>query len=91
MLTFEWDESKNTANVLKHGISFEQASEVFLDPLSLTIRDPEHSHDVERFVTIGTTTAGNIVVAIHTDRAGTVRIISARFATTREKRDYGSA
>ena len=53
MLTFEWDEAKNAANVIKHGLSFEQASEIFLDPLSLTIADPEHSVDEGRFVTIG--------------------------------------
>jgi uncharacterized protein len=90
VLTFEWDEVKNAANVLKHGISFEQASEIFLDPLSLTIQDPEHSDVENRFVTIGTTLVGMIVVAIHVDREGRVRMISARLATPKERRDYES-
>lgn len=88
MLTFEWDEAKNAANILKHGVSFEQASEIFLDPLSLTIPDPEHSDGEERFVTIGATTVGLIAVAVHTDREGRIRIISARRATPKEQRDY---
>ena len=91
MLTFEWDEAKNAANVFKHGISFEQAAEIFLDPLSLTIPDPEHSAEEDRFVTIGATTVGLVAVVAHTDREGRIRIISARPATPKEKRDYESA
>ena len=91
MLTFEWDEAKNTANLLEHGVSFEQASEIFLDPLSLTIRDPEHSNDEARFFTLGMAKIGLILVADHADREGRIRIISARPATPKERRDYESA
>ena len=88
MLTFEWDEAKNSANFTKHGIAFEQACEVFLDPFSVTIPDPDHSVVEERFVTIGAVSTGPIVVASHTDRENVVRIISARRASRKERREY---
>jgi uncharacterized protein len=90
MLTFEWDDAKNQANLLKHGITFEQATEIFLDPLSLTIQDPEHSDVEDRFITIGMTKTGLVAVASHTDREDTIRIISARRATNRERISYES-
>ena len=85
---FEWDEGKAGRNIEKHGVSFEEAATVFGDPLSLTIEDPAHSWDEERFVTIGGSFAHRLLVVVHTDRDDAIRIISARQATRRERRDY---
>ena len=87
-LEFEWDPRKARANLLKHGISFEEAATVFGDPLTLTIADPDHSEREHRFVTLGETASGKIVVVIHADRNTAIRIISARAATRREHHDY---
>jgi uncharacterized protein len=85
---FEWDSRKAAANLSKHGVSFEEASTVFGDPLAVTIPDPLHSVDESRFVTLGQTSKALLVVVVHTDRE-VVRIISARRATARERRTYG--
>jgi uncharacterized protein len=85
--TFEWDEEKAAANLTKHGVSFSEASTVFTDPLSRTIRDPLHSEDEERFVILGQSGLHHTLVVVHTYRGDVVRIISARTATTRERRD----
>ena len=90
VLTFEWDEAKNAANLVKHGVTFEEASEIFSDPLSVTILDPEHSSEEDRFVTVGMSGTALLVVAIHTDRNGKIRIISARRARPTERRNYES-
>ncbi len=87
-MKFEWDAEKARKNHLKHGISFQRASLVFADPLALTVPDPLHSEAEERFVTIGQIPANLLVVVAHTDRAGAVRIISARPATRHERRIY---
>ena len=85
---FEWDAEKARGNLDKHGVSFEQAATVFGDPLSLTVADPDHSDEEDRFVTIGQTAGSDTVVVVHTDRDEGVRIISARQATSRERRQY---
>jgi len=87
---FEWDPEKALTNAAKHGVTFEEAVTAFGDPLSLTIFDPDHSDDEDRFVLLGYTLQGRLVVVIHTDRDGVVRIISARLATRRERRSYAS-
>lgn len=89
-LLFEWDEDKAQQNERKHGVSFEEAATVFGDPLSLTIADPAHSTDEDRFVIIGTTATSHrrILVVIHTERGNTIRLISARIATRRERMSY---
>jgi uncharacterized DUF497 family protein len=87
-LTFEWDTSKARGNLAKHGISFEESSTVLGDPLSLTIPDPVHSKVEERFVTIGTSHRGKLLVVVHTERGDNIRIISARAASRRERRSY---
>lgn len=87
-LIFGWDAEKARTNLRKHGVSFEEASTVFGDPLSLTIPDPLHSTDEERFVTIGESSAGRVIVVVHTDRGQALRLISARLATSRERRTY---
>ncbi len=87
-LEFEWDETKARKNWKKHGVSFEEACSVFGDPLSLTIADPLHSDDEDRFITLGESVGGRLLVVVSTDREEKVRIISARIASGRERRDY---
>jgi uncharacterized protein len=87
-LSFEWDEEKASANHAKHGVSFLEASTVFADPLSRTIPDPLHSDEEERFVVLGESAFGRTLVVVHTHRGGNIRIISARKATSRERKDY---
>ena len=87
-MRFEWDRGKAKSNLSKHGVSFEEAATVFGDPLSLTISDPGHSDEEDRFVTIGVSSKLRTIVLAHTDRGDRVRIVSARQATTRERKDY---
>lgn len=91
LMVFEWDEGKNRRNEQKHGISFELAREVFLDPLCFTIADPSSAAE-ERFWTIGTLPNLVILVVVHTTRfqreQEIIRIISARRATRKERRFY---
>ena len=87
-LAFEWDEQKARRNIKKHKVSFEEATTVFADPLSLTIPDPLHSEEEDRFVTMGMSIRGRLLVVVHTERGDTIRIISARLATSRERRAY---
>jgi uncharacterized protein len=87
-LEFEWDPTKAEANLRNHGISFAEASTAFHDPLSLTISDPEHSGREERYLLLGASTAGRLVVVAHTERRDRIRIISARKPTRRERRQY---
>jgi uncharacterized DUF497 family protein len=87
-MRFEWDRGKAKSNLSKHGVSFEEAATVFGDPLSLTISDPGHSDEEDRFVTIGVSSKLRTIVLVHTDRGDHVRIVSARQATTRERKDY---
>ena len=88
MLEFEWDPDKAATNVAKHGVSFEEAATVFGDPLSLTVYDPDHSQDEDRFITMGTSTDGRLILVSHMDRDDRIRIISARVATKRERKAY---
>ena len=87
-MEFEWDEGKADTNWNKHGVSFDEAATVFSDSLSDTIPDPLHSDEEDRFVTMGLSARGRLLVVVHTDREEKVRIISARTATTRERRQY---
>ncbi len=73
---------------MKHGVSFAEAETVFGDPLALTGYDPDHSDDEDRYITMGTSLDGRLLVISHTDRENRVRIISARVASRRERRDY---
>jgi len=88
MLTFEWDSNKAASNRVKHGISFEEAATVFGDPLSITISDPAHSQSETRFVILGRSHRERLLVVIHTERGDSIRIISARLASRRERKDY---
>jgi uncharacterized DUF497 family protein len=87
-LVFEWDNRKARQNLGKHGVSFEEAATVFGDPLSLTITDPVHSDHEERFIIIGESIQGRLLVVIHTERGDNIRIISVRVATPRERSAY---
>ena len=90
MLNFEWDPKKAESNIEKHGVSFEEASTVFRDPLSLTIDDPLHSTGEERMVQIGISYKNRLLVVVHTERGDNIRIISARKASKRERDNYES-
>ena len=87
-LTFEWHEAKANENLRKHHISFEQAKTIFNDPFLLTFADDIHSHEEERFINIGRSSKGNILIVIHTEREGAIRIISSRKATVPERNIY---
>ena len=86
--TFEWDDEKAEENLTKHGISFSEASTVFADPLSRTIPDPLHSDVEARYVILGQSMLQHTLVVVHTCRGISIRIISARTATARERKDY---
>lgn len=85
---FEWDDTKAHANLEKHGVSFEDAATVFLDPYALTVLDNQHSDDETRFIELGYSADGRLLVVICTERDARVRIISARLATGTERRQY---
>lgn len=87
-MDFEWDDAKAETNLRKHGVSFPEASTVFADPLALTGYDPRHSDDEDRYLTMGLSADGRLLVVSHTDRGDAVRIISAREATRAERKDY---
>ena len=89
-LLFEWDENKNRKNIIKHGISFEEASSVFLDDQAILFDDPAHSEFEERFLLIGMSSASNICIVCHCYRESdsVIRIISARKATKKEEFRY---
>jgi len=85
---FEWNPEKAEANLKKHGVSFEEGATVFFDSLSLTVPDPLHSDQENRFVITGFSEQRRQLVVVHTDRNDKIRIISARLATPGEKRKY---
>jgi hypothetical protein len=87
-MDFEWDAEKAAANLKKHSVSFGEAATVFGDDLSLTFADPDHSDDEQRFITMGQSDFGRVLVVAHTDRGDRIRIISAREATRAERKTY---
>ena len=89
-MEFEWDAVKAASNLDKHGVSFAETMTVFGDPLEVTIPDPDHSLEEFRFVSMGRSEAGRILVVAYTEREGRVRLISARAATPTERRRYES-
>jgi len=88
MLQFVWDRAKAAANLRKHGVGFEEAADAFDDPLSITIPDPDHSQGEERFLLVGQSRAGRLLVVAHTERGDEIRLINARAATRRERQIY---
>jgi uncharacterized DUF497 family protein len=87
---FEWDTEKAKSNIRKHGVDFGEAMSVFGDPLEITIADPEHSYHEQRFLSIGLSSSGRLLVVSYTERNGSIRIISARVATAMERKNYES-
>jgi uncharacterized DUF497 family protein len=87
---FEWDPEKAAANVKKYSVEFAEAMTIFGDPLELTIVDPDHSEDERRFLSIGLSAGGRLLVVAYTERAGRTRIINAREASSKERKNYES-
>ena len=89
-MNFTWDKAKNKLNKKKHGVSFEEAESVFLDEHARLIGDPDHSDSEDRFVLLGMSTQLKLLVVVHVYRESNelIRIISARKATTKEKKSY---
>lgn len=88
MIDFEWDPVKARTNLRKHGVAFRDAASVFRDPFSITVYDPDHSEEEDRFITVGTSVAGRSLIVSHTDRGTRIRIISARELTRAEREAY---
>jgi uncharacterized protein len=89
-MEFEWDPRKAKHNRGKHGVDFLEAATVFNDTFSVTYPDPDHSVEEDRYIIIGLTRTGKLLVVSHTDRGYATRIISARLATKRERKLYES-
>jgi len=89
-LQFEWDPAKNSLNIKRHKVSFDEASTSFLDENALLIDDPDHSQDEDRFILLGLSSSLRILLVCHCYRAkeGVIRIISARKADRQERQDY---
>jgi hypothetical protein len=85
---FEWDERKEAQNLRTHGIDFRECVECFDDPLALARADPEHSRDEHRFIIVGRSNKGRILLTVFTDRGVEIRIMSSRRATRREVRGH---
>jgi uncharacterized DUF497 family protein len=87
-LEFEWDRDKALSNHKKHGVSFQEAATVFGDPLAVIFDDELHSIEEEREIIVGHSARHRLLLVSFTERAGVIRIISARVATKRERKDY---
>jgi uncharacterized protein len=85
---FEWDREKEKRNIRNQAIAFDEAVTVFYDPLSATFHDQDHSITEDRFITVGYSPQGHLLVVSHTERGETIRIISARPATVSERKRY---
>lgn len=88
VLRFEWDPKKAARNLAKHGVSFEDAATVFADPLARIESDPRHSVHEERFVLLGFSREQRFLAVMFAERGESIRVISARRATRRERREY---
>ncbi|MGQ9555576.1 MAG: BrnT family toxin [Anaerolineae bacterium] len=87
-MKFEWDPDKTSRNLRKHGVSFGEAATVFRDTLSVTVADPDHSIEEERYITIGLSSRMRLLMVAHTEQGERIRIISARELTRREREQY---
>jgi uncharacterized DUF497 family protein len=88
VLVFEWDPDKARANEQNHEVTFAEASEIFDDEHSSTVRDPDHSLDEDRYLMFGVSKGGKYLVVSYTERGDRIRLISARLMTPRERRAY---
>jgi uncharacterized protein len=89
-MQFEWNESKAERNLSKHGVSFEEAKTVFEDPLYVDFYDPDHSEDEERYLIVGESNRGRLLIVSYTERGDSIRLISAREVTRTEREAYES-
>ncbi len=87
-MNFEWDEEKAEANLGKHGVSFDEARTVFDDPLYVDFYDPDHSYEEHRYIIIGHSRQGRLLLVSYTERGDVLRLISSREATPAERRTY---
>jgi uncharacterized DUF497 family protein len=87
-MSFDWDEEKAGENLEKHGVSFGEAQTVFDDPLYVDFYDPEHSHEEHRYIILGESRQGRLLLVSYTERGGVIRLISSRETTPAERRDY---
>ncbi|MCG9890496.1 MAG: BrnT family toxin [Thermosynechococcaceae cyanobacterium MS004] len=87
-MMFEWDESKAASNLSKHGVTFEEAETVFKDPLYVDFYDLDHSLDEERYLILGESNQGRLLIVAYTERENLIRLISARKVTKSEKEAY---
>ena len=87
-MNFEWDPVKAQTNRRKHRVTFEEAATVYGDALALTYPDPDHSFSEQRFITVGMSGAKRLLIVAHAERGESIRIISARKATQRERKQY---
>jgi uncharacterized DUF497 family protein len=88
VVEFKWNESKATENLSKHGVSFDEAKTVFDDPLYVDFYDPGHSHDEYRYIILGESRQGRLLLVSYTERGNVIRLISAREATRMERKVY---
>ena len=87
-MNFEWDPAKEARNIKKHNVSFKEAVTILGNPLSITIHDPDHSEDEDRYLTVGCSSKGGFLIVAHTERGDNIRIINARKLTKSEKKSY---
>jgi len=87
-MEFEWDENKAAANLSRHGVSFDEAMSVFDDPVYVDFYDPDHSYDEHRYIIIGQSQRGRLLIVSYTERGGLVRLVSAREVTRGEREAY---
>ena len=87
-MDYEWDQEKAASNLEKHGVSFEEAATVFSDPLYIDFYDPDHSVDEHRYLIMGQSTAGRLLIVSYTERDEVIRLISAREVTLSERQAY---
>ncbi|MEB3232490.1 MAG: BrnT family toxin [Leptolyngbyaceae bacterium] len=87
-MQFEWDENKAERNLSKHGVSFEEAKTVFDDPLYVDFYDPDHSEDEERYLIVGESNQGRVLIVSYVERGNSIRLISVREVTRTEQEAY---
>ncbi|MGR9106172.1 MAG: BrnT family toxin [Gammaproteobacteria bacterium] len=87
-MLYEWDENKAVTNLLKHGVSFDEAKTVFDDPLYVDFYDPDHSFEEHRFILLGKSAQGRLLFVSYVERNNSVRLISAIEATLSERKAY---
>lgn len=87
-MQFEWSDEKATSNLSKHGVSFEEAKTIFNDPLYVDFYDPDHSENEERYLIVGQSDRGRLLIVSYTERRGSIRLISAREVTRTEQEAY---